>query len=80
MSSIETNNGCPNSSPDRFCLSIVSDYIAANWADFSDYAKHYEVDPEDLYQKISGDANTQNECVDGKRTFDYDQNQRLIAT
>ncbi len=60
MSSIEPNNGCPNSSPDRFCLSIVSDYIAANWADFSDYAKHYEVDPEDLYQKISGDGNTQN--------------------
>lgn len=52
MSAVETNNG--SGLPDRFCLSVVSDYIAANWADFSDYVKQYEVDPEDLYQQISG--------------------------
>lgn len=58
MSAVETNNG--GSLPDRFCLSVVSDYIAANWADFADYAKQYEVDPDDVFQQIAGGGDTQN--------------------
>lgn len=58
MSTVETNDGC--GLPDRFCLSVVSDYIAANWADFTDYAKQYEVDPDDVFQQISGCRDTQN--------------------
>lgn len=41
--------------PERFCLDVVREYIAANWVDFSNHAKAYAVDPSDLYQQIGGE-------------------------
>lgn len=52
-----TSNRCtqgPDQLPERYCLDVIRDFIAAHWDDFSSYAKVCEVDPDAVYQQIGG--------------------------
>ena len=41
---------------DDFDKSIIADFIASNWVAFVAYAKHNDVDADEIYKKLGGEA------------------------